>query len=137
MGVQPRTFWALAGLPSSTSTSAGRRNFVDDHVLLVVQADVGEGDLTHVTHGGGDAGGDHVVIGVVLLQHEPHGLDVVAGKTPIALGINVAEVQLVLQAQLDARDRIGHLAGDEFDARRGDSWLNRMPLEACMPWLSR
>jgi hypothetical protein len=32
---------------------------------------------------------DHIVISLVLLQHEPHGFDVILCMTPIALGIKV------------------------------------------------
>src|SRR5215472_216790 len=51
--------------------------------------------------GGGDelanavllAGGDHEILGLVLLQHQPLRLDVLARVTPIALRVEVAEVQ--------------------------------------------
>ena len=36
-----------------------------------------------------------VVVGLVLLEHQPHRLDVVAGEAPVALGVEVAERQLV------------------------------------------
>jgi hypothetical protein len=42
-------------------------------------------------------GGDDEIVGVVLLEHQPHRLDVVAGEAPVALGIEVAEEQLVLE----------------------------------------
>ena len=79
------------------------------------------------------AGGQHVVVRLVLLQDAPHALDVVAGMAPVALGVEVAEVELVLQAELDRGDRAGDLARDEGLAADRASWLNRMPLEACMP----
>ena len=61
------------------------------------------------------AGRDHVVVGLVLLQHEPHGLDVVAGEAPVARGLEVAERDRVLQTERDARQRVGDLAGDELE----------------------
>jgi hypothetical protein len=42
-----------------------------------------------------------------------HGVDVVLGVAPVALGVQVAEVERVLQAELDARGGAGDLAGDE------------------------
>ncbi len=40
------------------------------------------------------AGGDDVVVRLVLLEHQPHRLDVVAGVAPVALRVEVAEVEL-------------------------------------------
>ena len=38
--------------------------------------------------------GNYVVIGIWLLEHEPHHLHVVAGVAPVALGIDVSECNL-------------------------------------------
>ena len=59
------------------------------------------------------AGGDDVVLRLLLLQHEPLHLDVVAGVAPVALGVEVAEEELGLQAGLDARQAAGDLARHE------------------------
>ena len=59
------------------------------------------------------AGGDDVVVGLLLLEHEPHRADVVAGEAPIALGVEVAHDEFLLQAFLDARGSQGDLAGHE------------------------
>ncbi len=59
------------------------------------------------------AGRQHVVVRLVLLQHHPHALDIVAGMAPVALGIEIADEQLVLLAGLDRRHRAGDLARDE------------------------
>ena len=64
----------------------------------------------------GLAGGDDVVVGLVLLQHQPHRLHVVAGVAPVALGVEVAQHEVVLQAELDAGHGVGDLAGHELDA---------------------
>ncbi len=42
------------------------------------------------------AGGDDEVLRLVLLEHEPLHLDVVAGVAPVALGVEVAEEELRL-----------------------------------------
>ena len=64
---------------------------IDLHVLLPVEADVRERDLDEFSHRMADAGGDDVVVGAVLLQHQPHGADVVAGKPPVAVRVEIAE----------------------------------------------
>ena len=99
---------ALVASPTSRSTSAGRmKRLVDDDVVLPVEADVGEGELAELAHRVGLAGADHVVVGLVLLEHQPHGLDVVAGEAPVALGVEVAEAQLVDLPELDLGDARG------------------------------
>ena len=86
---------------------------------------------------GGGAGSHHVVVGRLLLQHQPHRLDIIAGMAPVALGVHVAERQRVGEAKLDACYPVGDLAGHELDTAEGLSWLKRMPDEACSPKLSR
>mmetsp|Transcript_10308 Transcript_10308/g.32592 ORF Transcript_10308/g.32592 Transcript_10308/m.32592 type:complete len:266 (-) Transcript_10308:635-1432(-) len=142
-----------------------------------------------------------VVVRLVLLHHHPHHLDVVAGVAPVALCVNVAHVQCLLQPLVDpghgasdlphlrgrgrsqlagrllqtepTRLRAGAKAGSPIRAagtgpgrrfsgdhevskdkgggtglgrafrvtkvgpRRGDSWLNRIPLLVCIPYASR
>jgi hypothetical protein len=46
-------------------------------------------------------GGQHVGIWLVSLQHAPHTLNVLLGKTPVALGVEVAQFQHVQLAQMD------------------------------------
>ena len=38
----------------------------------------------------------------IVTLHQPHRLDIVAGKSPVAFGIEVAQEELVLQTELDA-----------------------------------
>ena len=86
---------------------------VDRDVLVPVQAQQAEHLVEELADAVGLAGGDDVVVGLVLLEHQPHRLDVVAGEAPVALGVQVAQEQLVLQALLDAGGGAGDLAGDE------------------------
>src|SRR5258706_13439299 len=46
----------------------------------------------------------HVIVRGVLLKHEPHGFHVVSGVTPIALRVEIAEKQLLLQPALNAAE---------------------------------
>src|SRR3546814_13685656 len=39
----------------------------------------------------------HIVVGRVLLQHPPHALDIFARMAPVALGVEISEIELVLQ----------------------------------------
>ena len=74
-----------------------------------------EGHLHQVANGMADSGGDDVVVGLALLEHQPHRLDVVAGKSPVARGVEIAEEQLVGPSQLDAGDAVRDLARDELE----------------------
>ncbi len=65
------------------------------------------------------AGRHHEVVGLVLLEHQPHRLDVVAGEAPVALGVEVAEVELLVEPVLDARGGARDLAGHEGDPAPG------------------
>ena len=85
-----------------------------DQVLPVVDADVAERGVEEVTDGVRLAGGDHVVAGLRLLHHQPHRLDVVAGEAPVALGVEVAHRDVLLETELDPGDGHAHLAGHEL-----------------------
>jgi hypothetical protein len=52
--------------------------------------------LNKLTHAVLLAGRDDVVLRLLLLQHEPLHLDVVAGVSPVAFGVEVAEEELSL-----------------------------------------
>ena len=82
-------------------------------------ADDLEGLLDELTDGVGLSGSKDVVIGLVLLKHAPHTLDVVAGMAPIALGVDVAEVEALVNALVNAGDGGGDLTGDEGLATAG------------------
>src|SRR2546427_9109856 len=64
----------------------------------------------------GLAGREYVVVGFWLLQHQMHRANVVGRVAPVATRIEVSELDLVLQAVLDARDRASDLAGGELRA---------------------
>ena len=62
------------------------------------------------------AGRDDKVVGLVLLQHHPHRAHVVAGEAPVALRVEIAEMERVGEPELDARHAVGDLAGHELEA---------------------
>src|SRR5580704_1118857 len=76
-------------------------------------ADAGERLFDELAHRMRFAGGEHEIVGLVLLHDPPHAFDVIAGVAPIAPGIEIAEKQRRLQAELDGGDRAGDLARHE------------------------
>ena len=59
-------------------------------------ADMSKGMLDEFPHRMRFAGRQDIIVGLVLLKDAPHSFDIVAGVAPIALGIEVAEVQALL-----------------------------------------
>src|ERR1700722_14365855 len=58
----------------------------------------------------------NVVVRDFLLQHQPHSLHIITRVAPVALGVEVAKNDLILQTELDARDTMSNFPGDEFNA---------------------
>src|SRR5579863_531689 len=59
------------------------------------------------------ARGQHEVARLIYLKNPVHPDDVILGMTPVALGIEVTEIERLFEAGLDAGNRAGDLAGDE------------------------
>ena len=78
-----------------------------------LDADMMEGQGAELADGVVLARSDDEVLRLLLLQDEPHALHVVLGVAPVAEGVEVAEVELVLVPLLDAGGGEGDLAGDE------------------------
>src|SRR5215467_4906750 len=76
-------------------------------------ADLGEGELDELAHRMGLPGRDDVVVGLLLLQHDPHGLDIVARMAPVTLRIEIAQIKPLLIALVDGGHGAADLAGDE------------------------
>ena len=73
---------------------------VDFHVLLPIQPHAAEGHLQALADRVRLVRRDHVVVGLRLLQHQPHRLPVLLRVAPVATRVQVAHEQLVLQPQL-------------------------------------
>src|SRR5213082_3647516 len=82
-------------------------------VVLPVEADQPEGELYQLADRRLDTGGDDVIIGLVLLQHHPHCLDVILGVAPVALGIEIPEPEFCGALGDDGGNTTGHLARHE------------------------
>ena len=74
---------------------------IDPDMVAGIEANMIEGDADELTDRVRLASRDHIVVGLVLLQHQPHGFDVVLGIAPVALGVEVAEGEFLLEAELD------------------------------------
>jgi hypothetical protein len=68
--------------------------------------DLGEDAFNELAHKLGFACGEDVVVRFVLLQHLPRAFAVFARMTPVASGLEITQIKLVLQAQLDGHDRL-------------------------------
>ena len=45
-----------------------------------------------------------------MLQHHPHRFDIISGKSPVTLRLEVAEIEILLQSDLNPRERASDLA---------------------------
>src|SRR5215470_15914643 len=53
----------------------------------------------------------HIIVGLRLLQHQPHTLDEVARMPPVTLGLQVAEIKAFLAAARDFGNGAGDFSG--------------------------
>src|SRR5579875_675730 len=59
------------------------------------------------------AGGNDKVVGLCLLENQPHRFDIVSGKSPVALSVKISQRELVLQPDFDPRGAARDLTGNE------------------------
>ena len=89
---------------------------VELHELFPIQFQVFEDVIQKLAAGVGPARGDHIVVGLLLLEHQPHGFDVFLGIAPITLGIQIAQFQRFLLSKMDFGNSISDFTSDEFFA---------------------
>src|SRR5262249_29645078 len=53
---------------------------------------------------------DDVIVRLILLEHKPHGLHILFRIAPVALGIEIAEVEFVLESSLYVSCSAGYLS---------------------------
>jgi hypothetical protein len=94
------------------STSAGRMK--RGSKSLWIELEPIEHEIEELAHRMRLAGRLDIIVGPLLLQHQPHRLDVIAGEARVALRFEVAEDELVLQSELDAGGAAGDFARDEI-----------------------
>ena len=110
----------LAGSATTSSMSAGRASSGSIRTWSsALQVDAGEGRVDEVPDRVRDAGADHEVVRLVPLEHQPHRLDVLLRVAPVPADVEVAQDQLVAQAELDPGDALADPTGDEGRALAG------------------
>src|SRR5450631_2646199 len=70
-------------------------------------------ELKKVAYGVRGAGRNDEVRGLVVLQHPPHGLNILRRISPVAGSVDIAHVEGVIMARFDAGDAAGDLACHE------------------------
>ncbi len=73
-------------------------------------ADFGKRQFDEFAHRTGLAGRQHEIVGRVRLQYPVHALDIIPRMPPVALGLEVAEIERLFEAGLDAGDAARDLA---------------------------
>src|SRR5262249_1410404 len=63
------------------------------------------GSLDKLAHAVALAGRQDKILRLRLLQHPPHALDIIAGKTPVALRLEIAELKHIELVVTDLRQR--------------------------------
>ena len=103
------------GRVSAQLVHVGRSHvcLIRDHVLLPVEPGDRESGLDEIAHRASLACGDDVVVGLVLLKHQPHRLDVVTRMSPVPLRIEVAQTKVLGLPRQDLRDSPRDLARHE------------------------
>ena len=91
-----------------------QQRLVHHHVVVHGNARLVERDVHALAYRVRLARGDDVVLRHVLLEHQPHRLHVVPGEPPVALGVQVPQMQLVHQPELDRGRMPAHLASHEL-----------------------
>src|SRR5258706_16334131 len=61
----------------------------------------------------GFIGSNDIIVGLVLLEHEPHGLDVFFGEAPVPFGVEITEEQFILEAFFDLGQGTSYFTGDK------------------------
>ncbi len=76
-------------------------------------ADFGKRQFDEFAHRAGLAGRQHEIVGRIRLQDLVHALDIIPRMAPVALGLEIAEIERILETGLDAGDAARDLARHE------------------------
>ena len=104
-GRPPQLLARLSGIPQQVIHFAWTKvPWIDFDEFSPVQFRMAKGGLHKLLHRVRLSGCDDIIVRLLLLQHQPHGLHIVTRVAPIAFGIKVPKIQLLLQALLDSSD---------------------------------
>ena len=84
-------------------------------MIFPIKAHSTKSQFADFAHGVGFIGRNDEVAWFVLLEHAPHGIDVVPSESPVALSIQIAETNLGIEPEFDSSDTIGDFSSDEFE----------------------
>ena len=88
-------------------------------MLPVIQTHTFEGQPGEFLDAVGFSGGNDIIIRLVLLEHQPHGLDIFPGVSPVSFGTQVAKLQLFFHSQFDFHRMRRYFAGHKFKSAPG------------------
>src|SRR5262245_51681979 len=89
-------------------------------MLSPIKSSVRERFFDKLSHRMGFTGSDDIIVWLLLLEHEPHCKHILLGISPITLGVEIAEVELVGQPRSDLSYATADLSGDKsFSPTRG------------------
>src|SRR5262249_17733049 len=94
--------------------SRTKQGAIDLYVLLPVEIGVAERHFNKLTHRVLFAGGDHIIVRIRLLQHQPHCTDIISGEAPIPLGIKISDRKILRQPELNLSNTKRYLANHEL-----------------------
>src|SRR5215212_793034 len=101
-GVDPDQLLTRAGVESNlVDPPAAPRDFASD---------MSKGTLDELTDTVSLASREDVIAGLRLLHHTPHAFHILPGMSPVALGIEISDEELVLQAKCNRGDCACNLA---------------------------
>src|SRR3954468_11636628 len=84
---------------------------IDLYEDLPIKVNRSECHATEVANGRSATSRDHKVVGIWLLQHEPHRLHVIRCIAPIPFCVQVPETEFDLLAELDTSDTVSDFTG--------------------------
>src|SRR5207245_6363627 len=84
--------------------------------VSVIKANVPKSDFTKLAHGMTFSGRDYIVVGPGLLEHHPHGLDILAGMAPISLCVKVTQAEFLGRSEFDFGHLRSNFPSNELDA---------------------
>src|SRR4030042_6747801 len=68
----------------------------------------------HISYCGCNAGGNYVIIRIILLKYQVHRADIILRMAPVAAGRKISEIDLVLNPRCNPRDSPGDFTGNEW-----------------------
>src|ERR1700726_130002 len=74
---------------------------IDLDIRSPVEIEGAESDIEAVTHRVRLSCGDHEVVGLLLLEHQPHCFNIGAGKPPVTTCVEVAQEQFCVEPVFD------------------------------------